>query len=177
MYGPPQSLEDCLKDMVAILAMQQIDMQGNSGMLTKGAEEFLAETAVKGPDLLIGKDYLIMKEWSIRQIDYHLHQGLIHRHQTATVAIDPCLAAEGLGKGLAKTDADIFDGMVIVYFNISLGRKVQVKKTMHGKEGEHMIEKGDSRINNRLALPIYGKIKTNVGLACLSFNTRRSIVL
>jgi len=61
MHRPSQPLEHCLKDVMPILPMQHVDMQGHAGMLTEGPEKLLAEPGIERPDLLIAQRDIVLQ--------------------------------------------------------------------------------------------------------------------
>ena len=48
-----------------------------------------------------------------------------------TIAADATLVAQGLGKGLAKTYAHVFNRVVIINMGIALGVQDKIEKTVH----------------------------------------------
>ena len=95
----------------------------------------------------------------------------------ASIPVDAGLAAERPAEGLSETDTDIFDGMMIIDFDIALGRYCQVEKTVHGKEGKHVIEERDTGIDRRLAFSVQVENQMYIRLPCLPFDRRRSCPL
>ena len=173
MHRPSQPLEDRLKDMMPILSVQHVDMQGYTGMQAEGPEELLAEPGIERPDLLIGQQDMVLQEGPVGYVGDDTDQGLVHRQMAASIAVDAGLAAERPAEGLTETDADIFDGMMVIDFDIALGRYRQVEKAVHGKEGKHVIEERDTGIDRRLAFPVQVENQMYIRLPCLPFDRRR----
>ena len=53
--------------------------------------------------------YFVNQIETARQIDHRTAQGLVHRHQSFTVAIDSLLVAERLDQRLAQRDRDVLN--------------------------------------------------------------------
>src|SRR6476660_3496368 len=68
-----------LGDVVAVLAMQRLHMEGNSGMLGEGLEPFAEQLGVHLPYLGPGEINLPDKERAPRNVEDHAGQGLVHR--------------------------------------------------------------------------------------------------
>jgi len=128
-------------------------------MLTEGPEKLLAEPGIERPDLLIAQRDIVLQERPVGYIGDNPDQGLVHRHMAASIAVDARLAAKRPAEGLSETDADIFDGMMIVDLDVAFGRYRQVEKAVNGKEGEHVIEERNTGIDRRLSFSVQSRIR------------------
>ena len=72
------------------------------------------------------------------------------------------MSAKCPGEGLAEADADILDSMMVIDLDIPLGRNGQVEKPVDGEEGEHVVEKGHTRIDRRHTLSVNRQDQTDV---------------
>lgn len=91
-------LEDRLQDMMPVFAMEQVDMQGQTGMERKGAEKFLGQRRIKPRRFLLRSPQPDNEGRDGWNTDADPGQGLVHGHVGVAVAADPGLVAQGLGK-------------------------------------------------------------------------------
>ena len=73
----------------------------------------------------------------------------------------PRLLSQGLEHGLAKRDAGVFDGVMLIDVEIAFGVRVQIERAVARDEVEHMVEKADSGGDLRGASAV--EIQTDVG--------------
>ena len=158
--------------MVGVFTMQQVDMQGGTGVEAEGPQEFLGQTAVEGSELLVRYRHAIMKIGPVGEIYHNPYQGLIHRHMTAPVAPDAALVMERPGKRLAKADADILDRVMIVDLGVAIGLEFQIEESMDSKQGQHMVQEWHTGVYGVLTLAIEGDGELYIGLCRLSLNRR-----
>ena len=65
----------------------------------------------------------------------------------------PVLVAESVFERLAQSQADIFDRVMIVDFEIALGLDVDIEKTVAAKGVEHVVEKRHAGFDLAWPLP------------------------
>src|SRR4051812_38284220 len=76
---------------------------------------------------------------------YRCHpESFVHRHNEIPCAQNAALVPQRLREGLPESDADIFDGMVLVYIEVAFGCELQIKSAVIGKEFQHMVEKSNA---------------------------------
>jgi len=80
-----------------------------------------------------------------RQINRRNRESLIHRHHEISRSQNSFLVSESLGKGLAKSDADIFNRVVLVDVKIANALELQIEASVTRKEFEHVIEEAYPR--------------------------------
>ncbi len=87
------------------------------------------------------------------------------------VAADAFFVANGLGKGLAQGDADVFDGVVAVNVQVAGAFHVQINQAVAGDLVKHVIEKANARIESRLAgaVQIHAHVYAGFGGVALHF--------
>jgi hypothetical protein len=71
--------------------------------------------------------------------------------------MNPFWLSHGLSNRLAQTDANIFHGVMVIDMKITLCFNGKVHAAMMGKKTEHVIEKGDARIDPIPARPVQVK--------------------
>ena len=130
--------------MVAVEAMQLIQMQGDAAMRAQGLKKFAQQFAIKAADPLGWQVDPPNQIGPRRQIQCTAHQRIIHWQQAAAIALNAFFVAHRLYKRLSQRDASIFDGVMIVYMMIALGADRQVEHRMTGQLIKHMIKKSDT---------------------------------
>jgi hypothetical protein len=74
-------------------------------------------------------------------------QGFIHGHIGMTVSADASLIGQGQSKCLPQADTQVFHGVMVIDLHIPLSCDFKIKKSMDGKQGQHMIHKPDAGAN------------------------------
>jgi len=161
-HRPSQGFKYGLNNMVGIVTMQEIDMQGDSGMLGQGPQELADKGGVKGTYLLISDGHVVMEKGAVGKIKTDSGQGFIHRHIGMGITMNTGFIAQGLGKGLAKADADIFHSMMVIDMGIALCLHREVKKTMHSKESQHMVQESNAGADIGLPRAVNVQLKGNL---------------
>ncbi len=77
--------------------------------------------------------------------------------ETVAVAADAALIPEGGRESLSEREAAIFHGVMGVHRQIALANEIQIHRRVFGKQGQHVVEKGDARFDPGFPFPI--KIK------------------
>ena len=167
---PGQGLEHGLEDVVAVLAVQQVDVQGQAGVQHQGAEEFLGQAGVEGADPGLGQGHVIMEMGPVGKVGAHPGQGLVHGHVGMAVAADARLVAQGPGKGHAQADAQVLDGVVVVDLGVAGGGDLQVEQPVDREQGEHVVHEADAGAHRRPALAVQVEADADVGLPGAPFN-------
>jgi hypothetical protein len=75
-----------------------------------------------------------------------------------SVASDTCFISKSLFEAFAQNDSSIFDSVMVIDFNIAIDFDIEVDCRVAGKEGQHVVEKGDSGIN--VGFPFTVEIQT-----------------
>ena len=83
---------------------------------------------------------------SSAKIQSHLSQRIVHGQREA-IALYPFFISQCLGKTFSQCNCSIFDGMVLVNFQVTCGFNVQIHPTVTGNLIQHMIKKSNSSIN------------------------------
>lgn len=145
--GSPNSLEYGLNHMMAVSSIEEVDVKGDPPVVTEGPEELLHQFEIKGPDSGPSQFHMKDEAGSHGEIQGHRGQRLIHRGKSHPVSVNPFCLSQGLSNRLSKADAHIFHGMMVIDVEIALGVNGEVHAAVMSKETEHVIEKGDTRMN------------------------------
>src|SRR5688572_8639589 len=100
-----QSLEAGFGDVMAIVAVERLHMQGHASVHGESLEPFAHQFRVELADLGTGEFYLPDQIGAARHIDGGAGERLIHGQETIGVTADALAIAQRLGKGLAQGNA------------------------------------------------------------------------
>src|SRR6202034_3450209 len=140
---PGDALEAGFGDVMAVDAVERLDMQREPGISGEGLEELAHQGGVESADPL-GREFdLKDEERPPRHVERDPRQRFVHRQQAAGIAGQAALVAERLGKRLAQRAAGVLDRVVIVDVAVPLGPNGEVDEGMARQLVEHMIEKSD----------------------------------
>ena len=128
-------------------ATQEVDVQVQTGIVGECRKKFEAERRGKRADALFGKVGAIDDARAAREIDDRTREGLVHRHVSRTESRDAGFVAQGVRQGQAQADADVFDGVVGVDFEVAFAGDVEVEQGVSGEGREHVVEKADARVD------------------------------
>src|SRR5829696_5777682 len=166
--GGPQrarhALEAALGDVVAVRAVQRLDVQGDAAVHGKGLEELAHELGVEHADLLAREDSLEDQERPARDVERHARQGLVHRQVHVRVADDALLVAKRLRERLAERDAGVLGGVVLVDLEVARHLHVEIEERMARQKLQHVVEEADPGRNGRLPGPVEGEAHGNISL-------------
>jgi hypothetical protein len=84
-----------------------------------------------------------------------------------TITVDTPFIAQRPGQSLAEDDADIFDGMVRIDFQVTLSLHRQVKLCVPGQQRQHVVEKADPGMDFGSAMAV--QFESDVNFCFLSF--------
>ncbi len=88
------------------------------------------------------------------QVDRHKAQRLVHRHVAVRGPHDAGPIAQGLVKGLAQTNRDVLGRVVLVDVQVAASLHAQVKQTMAGKQGQHVVIETDTGVDLGLSAAV-----------------------
>src|SRR5271154_5255864 len=140
---PGDALETGFGDMMAIDAIERLDVQRESRIAGEGLEELAHQRGVESADPLGRELRPEDEERPARHVECDARQGFIHRQQAVCIAGQAALVAERFGQRLAQGDADVLNRMMVVDVAIALGPDGEVDEGMTRQLVEHMIEKTD----------------------------------
>ena len=129
---------------MAIDAMDLIKVQGDAAMCGQGLEKFAHQFGIKLTNLLSGEYDIPHKEGTAREVKRATDLRVIHRQGAFAIAADALFVAHRLGQSLAKGDAYILDGMVIIDMHIAGAAHRHVDQRVARQLIEHMVEETDA---------------------------------
>ena len=127
--------------MVRIVAAQVVDVQGHQRVIDEALKKFMREIHVVLPDHATREFNMKLQPRPSGEIEYHARQGFIERHIGMPVAANALLVANRLHQRLADGDADVFDGMVRIDVQITLGLDFEINQAVPCNLIHHVIEK------------------------------------
>ena len=138
---------------MSVAAIQNPDVQCDSSILTKSPEELRGKTGFKFPGPVGHRRRIIDQERAVRQIQADRSQRLVHWDREMTVAGDSSPVAQGFRERQTQTDADVFDGVVSIDFEVAGSLYLQVEDPVDGKKRQHVVKKRDPRVDSALPVP------------------------
>ena len=148
-------------------------MQRHARLARERDEEFLGELGVERPDALDAGVDFVERLAAPRNIDARHDQGFIHGHERRAETTDAALVAEGLAKRAAHRDADVLDGMMVVYLHVAARLDIGAEAPVADEGIEHMVEKPHARVDARLGRAVYLQKHANRGFGRDAFDRRR----
>ncbi len=161
---PAPGLEYCFKNVVGIVSVKGLDVQRYTPVLAERPEEFGHQFGFELAYLLSHRRGLVDQIRPIGKIENHRSTSFIHGHHCMSKAANTLAVAERFGQALPKADSNVFYRVVSVNFQIPFCMHLQIEKPMDCEEGQHVIEKGDTRLKVDQTLPINRKFKADLSL-------------
>ena len=116
-------------------------MQGCRCVIDKALEEFMDQIDVEAANPRTQEVDPVLDSRTPGKIDDNARQGFVQGYVGMAVAHDALLVTKRLLEGLAKRNADIFDGVVIVDVQIAVGADFKIEGAVARDLFEHMLEK------------------------------------
>ena len=98
------------------------------------------------------------------------HKHFIHRKDTAAVTFDPFFVANCLTDSISKDDPCIFNGVMIIYIQITVDSQRKIIQSMARKTVQHMVKKANTCINIGTSCSINIQLQTYLRFFCVSFD-------
>lgn len=131
--------------MVAVRSMVQQQMQVHQRVAGNGCPEFLHKLSIELADLFCWEVDFIHKRHATTEIDCRRDKRFFHRQGHVTIAADAFLVAERLIEAAAETDADIFNGVMVIDMKVANSLHCQIEQAVPREEGQHVVEEANSR--------------------------------
>src|SRR5215472_1295272 len=148
--------------MVGRAPVDQLQVDVGFGGLSKGAEEILEQLGLEVTNAGRGEFPMADAVSATGEIEGGGGEAIVHRHEEIARAENAALIAEGLFDGVAKGDANVFDGMVLIDIEIALGAKMEIESTVASDLLEHVIKEADTGGNVGFATPVEVETKCDV---------------
>src|SRR6516162_4943771 len=133
--------------MIAVFAVENINVQIQIGVGAKCAKKFLNKLKIK----LTYRCYFlrsgIVQKGPSAQVNRHANQGFIHREQRPAVTAYSRLIPQRLSKTFAQDDARILYAMMKVDLQITTYVDLEIEDAVFAEKSEHMVKKGNPGLN------------------------------
>jgi hypothetical protein len=146
-------------------AVQQLDVEIAADLAGERPPEVLDQLDVELADSVARLWNSVYRERPAAQIDNRPRERFVHRHISRSEADDPTLVTKRFRESLSKCQCDIFDRVMRVYVEVTGACHFEIKKSVAGKQVEHVIEKADARSDLGGASAIEIDSNLNIGLA------------
>src|SRR6266511_3389213 len=167
------ALERRLDDVVAVLARQRPHVQRDPGRERERPPELLGQLRVEGADPLGLRVDLVDEERATGQVERHLDERLVERHDRAREPAHAGLVAQRVLERGTEHDADVFDRVVSVDREVAFGIDAQVPAAVLAELLQHVVEERDPGRRARLAGAVDVERELNLGLLRLAVLLRR----
>jgi ATP-dependent HslUV protease subunit HslV len=154
--SPGNSFEAGLGNVVGVNAIVGFYMQRNAGRLRQSIEEFAYQFGIKGTDLFARKLYIPNEKRTTGNINSRLGHRLVHRQIKGGIAANAAAVSQGLIDGLAKSNAAIFNRVVVVNMKITCSLDGHVDQRVFRQLLQHVIKKSDPGGDIKPAVSVYG---------------------
>jgi hypothetical protein len=127
--------------VVGVITGKRVHVQGHPGVIGKALPKLSDQLGIERTHPLNRKISAKIQPGSPRQIDHDPRKRFVEWTKSVAIADQAALVWQGLGKRLADSNPDIFDGVVGVNVQITIGDDTEVKQPMPCELIEHMIKK------------------------------------
>lgn len=166
-----QSLEDAF-DLVVLVVATGLDIQIHAGGVAQTLEEMEEHLGRHAADILAVELGIPHDPGTASEVEHHLTQAVVHR-KGETVTLDTALVAQGLAQAFSQSQGHIFNGVVLVYLQVTVHADIQVETAVAGYLLQHMVEETDTGIDVADALSVQIQAHADIGLGggALHFHT------
>ncbi len=164
-----ECLENRLDLMMRVAPANIVDVQGNEGVIDETLEKLAKQVDVESANDGAREVGVVFQPRPPGKIDHHPRQRLIQRNVGMAVAADAGLV-ERLVERLPESDAEIFHGMVGVYFKIAFGLDVEVDHAVTGDLIEHVFEKRQAGFRRQTTAAVEVDRNRNAGFPGVALN-------
>src|SRR5690606_41191048 len=127
--GAAEGFEHGFDLVVGVLALQIVDVQGHHGVVDEALEKLCKQVNIKSANDSAGVGDVHEQTWTAGEVNDNSGQCFIQRHIGVAVTADALFVAHGLLEGLAEGDADVFHGVVVVDFQVTLAGEIDREST------------------------------------------------
>ena len=125
-------------------AVENAEMDVGARGLRKSLEEILDELGLEIADQARGEFRFDDTESAAAKIDSGRGESFVHGHEEIAGPEDAFAIPEGGIDGLTESNADVFDGVMLIDVEIAGCFEAQIEPAVAGDKVEHMVEKGDA---------------------------------
>ena len=156
--------------MMAVFAVKAGHVQVHHTVHGKGQEEFSGHFRFKGADPLHRDFHIVHEIGPSGKVQHNAGQCLIHGAEEGAVAADALLISQRFEEHGAQGNAQVFNGVMVVHFQVPLAGEGNIHAAVTGKEVHHVVEETDTRGSLKAPFSIDDKGNGNVCLPCFSMN-------
>src|SRR5215831_18774573 len=138
-------LERRLRNVMEVLAVVHVDVQGDLRVEGEGAEEVLQQIEVEVRYSRPPQRHIEDEVGPARDVDGGVEEGLVHGQERRTIAHDARAVAERLAEGLAQTDAHVLHRVVKIHVEIALSLDGEIHQAVLRPRLQHVVEEGHAR--------------------------------
>ncbi len=142
--GARKSFEERFDLVMTGTAVQNPHMDIRLGSAGEALEEIMDEFGLKITDEAGVNFGVDDRCGASAEVDSGDSQRLVHRHDEIAGPQNATFRAEGLSKGLAERDSDIFDCVVLVDVKVARRFEFEIEAAVVGEEFEHVVEESDA---------------------------------
>lgn len=166
--GVPQRnghpFEDGLDTVVRIPSREESHVQGQPRGPTQGLQEFLRQAGLELADHGRRNLRVVDEKRTARYVECYPSEGFLHRHRSASVAPYPFFAAEGPIQSGPESETRIFDRVMRVDLEVTLGSYLEPDTRVAAYLVQHVIEERDTGVGCHVAsLQIEGEAYRGLG--------------
>ena len=117
----------------------------------------------------------------VAEVDHAAREALVHRHvrlagervtrvEPGAVTPHALLVAKRPGERLAKRDAAVLDGVMMIHLDVAVATQVEIHRRVLREQRQHVIEERNAGVDFRLAPAVDVQAEPNLRLAGVAFN-------
>ena len=125
--GSGDGFEDGFHAVVCVVAANEVDVQVQAGVVRECGEKFEAQGCGECADAFFGECGVIDQVRASRQIDHGAGEGFVHGDVGKAESRDAGFVAQCVREGVAQADADVFDGVVGIDFEVAFAGDGEVE--------------------------------------------------
>jgi len=149
-----ERLEYRLGDMVGVRAFEAVQVERGISVINKPLEKFENKINIKLADSRPRVIDVVEQTRATGEIDDGATERFVQRHVRVAVTANTLLVANRFSNRLAKRNANVFYGVMIVDMKITLGVYTNIDQTMTGNLIKHVIKETDSGLEVSLTRAI-----------------------
>lgn len=168
------SFEARFRDVVTVLPVLQHKVKIHQRVCGNGFPKNRDQLRIKFTDLFSGEFDSKHKRHATTEINGSRHECFFHRKRNAAVSSEAFFITECFGECLAKTDARVFDRVVMIDVQIALRDYSEVDQRVLCQQRQHVVKEADSRVDLSLSGAVQIEREVDGRFGRLSMNTGRA---
>lgn len=140
----PESFEDGFDLMMSVVAVERDDVDINACLTRQRVQKVPYEIGFQISNCRSNEGVAHHEVGSPSAIDRHVRERLVHRHGHIGGAPDAAMIPKRLVDRLTETDCHVFDCVMCVDAEVSLGLDAEIEEPVAGKECQEVIERANA---------------------------------